>query len=325
MPAWKRTTPITVIETVTDSGIQVNYPDNLGSYLTWRLQMTQVGQPYWSLLKPYVEDKDYWRMNRLDVINAFYKKAGKENISGLCPQCGGADQFDISIDGQTWPIRCLCTLTDWIRDRCYRNYTLRSWLEFTTFRSFSCQRESSEETRFLESMYQKSRDFALDPKRWLILSGTVGIGKTHLMRAVATNFGSIALYMTTRDLIAKILGEVSAGRSEDGSSKGDLDEFIYKVSNAPILLLDDLGAEHIKGASSFAMSQLLSIIDYRYQNPGLFPTMITTNVTEKDFKSGLWERLGDRITDRAHDFIDIEVSSYRQLEERRITGGYKTF
>lgn len=321
MPAWKRTTPITVIETVTDSGIPVHYPDNLGSYLTWRMQMTPVGQPYWSTLKPYVEDKDYWRMTRTDVINAFYKKMGKENISGLCPQCSGADQFDISIDGQNWPIRCLCTLVDWIRDRSYKNYNLRSWLEFTNFRSFNFQRENLEESKALESMYVKAREFAVDPKRWLILSGPVGIGKTHLMRAVATNFGSIALYMNTRDLIAKILGEVSAGRFEDGSNKGDLGEFIYRVSNAPILLLDDLGAEHIKGMSSFVMSQLLSIIDYRYQNPGLFPTMITTNVTEKDFKTGLWERLGDRITDRTHDFIDIEVSSYRQLDERRTTDG----
>jgi DNA replication protein DnaC len=321
MPAWKRTTPISIIETITDSGIQVKYPDNLGSYLTWRYQMTGTGEVWWSLLKPYVDNKDYWRLTRADVINAFYKKTGKENISGLCPQCGGADQFDISIDGQSWPIRCLCTLTDWIRDRCYKNFNLRSWLEYSKLRSFNCSRESLEETRALESMLQKSKDFATDPKRWLILSGPVGIGKTYLLRSVATSFGSIALYMTTRDLIARILDEVSAGRSEDGSSKGDLDEFIYKVSNTPILLLDDLGAEHIKGGNSFVMSQLLSIIDYRYQNPGLFPTMITTNVTEKDFKSGLWERLGDRITDHIHDFVSIEVSSYRQIEERRITGG----
>jgi len=321
MPAWKRSTPISTIETLTDSGIPVHYPDNLGSYLTWRYQLTGTGEPWWSLIKPYVDNKDYWRMTRADVINAFYKKTGKENISGLCPQCGGADQFDISADQKTfWPIRCLCVLSDWIRDRCYKNYTVRSWYEFTKLKTFDYHRSSDEETKALEKMYTFSREFALDPKRWLVLSGPVGIGKTHLLRATATSFGPIALYMTTRDLVAKILGEVSAGRSEDGSSKGDLDEFINKVSNAPILMLDDLGAEHIKGANSFVMSQLLSIIDYRYQSPTQFPTMITTNVSMKDFTSGTWERLGDRLTDRIHDFVSAELTSYRQTDDRRSSG-----
>jgi DNA replication protein DnaC len=321
MPAWKRTTPITVIETVTDSGIPVHYPDNLGSYLTWRYQMTPAGEPWWSSLRPYVDDKDYWRVTRADVINAFYKKMGKENISGLCPQFGGADQFDISADGVNfWPVRCLCVLSDWIRDRCYKNYNLRSWYEFTKLKSFNFHREDPAESQALESMYIKSRKFAVDPERWLILSGPVGIGKTHLLRAVATSFGPLALYMTTRDLTAKILGEVSAGREEDGSSKGDLDELIYKVSNAPILMLDDLGAEHIKGANSFVMSQLLAIIDYRYQSPKQFPTMITTNQSESDFRSGLWERLGDRLTDHIHDFVSVSASSYRQSDDRRNSG-----
>jgi DNA replication protein DnaC len=323
MPAWKRTTPITVIETVTDSGIPVHYPDYLGSFLTWRYQMTAPGTSWWSGIKPFVADKEYWRMNRQDVINAFYKKIGKENISGLCPQCSGADQFDISADEVTyWPIWCLCTLAEWIQKSTYKNYTVRSWFEFTTLKTYNFHRENPQETKALELIYQKTRDFAVDPKRWLILSGPVGIGKTHLLRAVATSYGPISLYMTTRDLVSRIMTEISAGRSEDGSSKGNLDELIYKVSNAPILLLDDLGAEHIKGANSFVMSQLLSIIDYRYQSPQEFPTMITTNQTETDFRSGLWERLGDRITDRAHDFLSVSASSYRQLDERRSSSGH---
>ena len=182
-------------------------------------------------------------------------------------------------------------------------------------------RENPIETENLKSIYSAARSFSLDPKQWLILSGPVGIGKTHLLRAVGSSYGPIALYLNTRDFVQTILSKVQDPNNTPG---GSLEDYIFTISNTPILLLDDLGAEHIKNANSFAMSQLLSIIDYRYQNPGLFPTMITTNQTREDFSTGLWERLGDRLTDQKHKFIEINVPSYRQSSYRREEVGNST-
>jgi len=64
MPAWKRSTPISQIETFTDSGIPVSYPDPLGSFLTWRRQLTSPNMPWWSDLKELTGDKDYWRFHK---------------------------------------------------------------------------------------------------------------------------------------------------------------------------------------------------------------------------------------------------------------------
>jgi DNA replication protein DnaC len=322
MPAWKRSTPISQIETFTDSGIPVSYPDPLGSFLTWRRQLTSPNMPWWSDLKELTGDKDYWRFNKRDVVDAFYKKMGRENISGECPQCKGADKIDISVDKENyWTIRCICALTDWIRRKTWINFQIHSWLECTKFSTFDYSNEHPLVADELKDMYDKARNFSIDPQSWLILSGPVGIGKTHLLRATATSLGPIALYLTTRDLVQAILSKVQDPKGMPG---GSLDEYVFSVSNAPILLLDDLGAEHIKSANSFVMSQLLSIIDYRYQNPTLFPTMITTNQTEKDFQSGLWERIGDRIIDRKHDFIISTAPSYRQGMKRSIEIGHPT-
>ena len=322
MPAWKRSTPISLIETYTDSGVPVSYPDPLGSFLTWRLQMTPDNGAWWSSLRPYIGDKDYWRFARYEVIDAFYKKMGKTNVSGECPQCKGADKFEISIDQKNfWSIRCLCALTDWIRRKTWANFQIHSWLETTKFKDFSYMRENPIETENLKSIYSAARSFSLDPRQWVVLSGSVGIGKTHLLRAVGSSYGPIALYLNTRDLVQTILSKVQDPGNTPG---GNLEDYIFTVSNTPILLLDDLGAEHIKNANSFVMSQLLSIIDYRYQNPGLFPTMITTNQTKEDFSTGLWERLGDRLTDQQHKFIEIKASSYRQSDFRREEVGNST-
>jgi DNA replication protein DnaC len=80
---------------------------------------------------------------------------------------------------------------------------------------------------------------------------------------------------------------------------------INKAETAPILILDDLGAEKI---SDWVREQLYIIINRRYEN--MLPTIVTTNCTTAE----LVERLGERTVSRLIEMTDaykITTDDYR--------------
>ena len=66
------------------------------------------------------------------------------------------------------------------------------------------------------------------------------------------------------------------------------DEMFEQVRNAPLLILDDLGAQ---SGTAWADEKLFQLINYRYN--ACLPTVITTNVTVQHLES----RIATRMTD----------------------------
>jgi DNA replication protein DnaC len=148
-----------------------------------------------------------------------------------------------------------------------------------------------------EAAYNAVREFTANPRGWLVFIGPSGCGKTHMAAAVANeriNKGFPAFFITAADLLDHLR---SAFNPE---SEVTYDKLFEQVKNAPLLILDDLGAHMDKPWSNEKLDQLLN---YRFNNE--LPTVITTTPPI--------EQLGDRLVNR---ITDSRLSRVFQIEEQ---------
>ena len=152
----------------------------------------------------------------------------------------------------------------------------------------------------LQRALSNARDFANHPQGWLVLSGRIGSGKTHLAAAVGNlrlAHGDIVLFITAPDLLDHL-------RSTYGpSSEIGYDEQFDRIRSAQLLVLDDLGAEN---PSPWAGEKLYQLLNHRHSQ-GL-PTVITTNVDLDTMEGRIRSRLLDEAIIR---HVEISAPDYR--------------
>ncbi len=132
---------------------------------------------------------------------------------------------------------------------------------------------------------EAAKKFAAEPEGWLVLGGSSGSGKTHLAAAIVNERignGQPAFYITTPDL----LDHLRASFNPD--SEVPYDEFFDRVRNAPLLVLDDLGAQ---AGTPWAKEKLDQLLTSRFNSE--LPTVIVTITPVEQ----LDDRLRTRLTD----------------------------
>jgi len=134
-------------------------------------------------------------------------------------------------------------------------------------------------------VYEAARAFAHQPAGWLVLAGPSNCGKTHLAAAIANeriSQGQPAFFISTPDLLDRLRASFSP------NSEMPYDEFFDRVRNAPLLVLDDLGAQT---STSWAKEKLDQLLNYRF-NSGL-PTVIVAIVPLEQLEGRIFTRLTD--------------------------------
>lgn len=179
------------------------------------------------------------------------------------------------------------------------NLGLLSRMTFETFKpeGYGLPRRQKENLR---RAYELAREYAEQPQGWLILTGGYGSGKTHLATAIANycvEQGHPTLFVVVPDL----LDHLRAAFRPD--SPVTYDQRFEAIRTAPLLILDDLGAQ---STTPWAQEKLYQIINYRYNAQLL--TVITTNHPLEEIDVRLRSRMTDPDLCRIY---HIEARDYR--------------
>jgi DNA replication protein DnaC len=221
------------------------------------------------------------------------QRAEGDRTNNVCPICKGAGYVvrDVPVDhpdfGRLYPCRCKQDELTALRAARLRELSNLDSLQHMTFQSFildgsGLNRETQENLR---RAYERARTFAANPQGWLLLMGGYGCGKTHLAVAIANERiqqGHSALFVVVPDLLDYLRATFSP------TSPVTYDERFEEIRTAPLLILDDLGAQ---STTSWATEKLYQILNYRYN--AQLPTLITTNYALEEIDLRLRSRLVD--------------------------------
>jgi len=211
----------------------------------------------------------------------------------VCPICQGAGYIHPLLpSGKPDFSRvaiCKCTHGEENKDRRGRllQYSnLGSLTRFTFDNLLTEGRSGSPVNQEQFSMaYQAAKKFADDPQGWLILAGPSGCGKTHLAVAIANqriSQGHPAFFISTPDLLDHLRSAFNP------SSEIAYEKLFDQVRNAPLLILDDLGAQ---SATPWAKEKLEQLLTHRFNNQ--LPTIIAAIVPIEQLEERVRARLSD--------------------------------
>ena len=131
--------------------------------------------------------------------------------------------------------------------------------------------------------------------------GGYGTGKTHLAVAIlreTAEAGIPGMFVVVPDLLGKM-------RASFNLKDGKADELVTTAKNAPLLVLDDLGAEN---PSPWVVELIYVLINHRYEH--MLPTVITTNCNGRELE----EMFGRRVVSRLAEMtvpVNIRAEDYR--------------
>lgn len=136
------------------------------------------------------------------------------------------------------------------------------------------------------------------PGDGLLLQGPAGTGKTHLAAAIIR-----ARIEAGRRAIFRRAADLYAGLRQSYQGSGTEEALLREYTEAPLLVLDDLGAGAL---TDFERRSTLEALDRRLN--ALLPTVVTTNLTLRDMEA----RLDDRIASRLSGLTKLELTGRDQ-------------
>ncbi|MFC1900891.1 ATP-binding protein [Chloroflexota bacterium] len=218
-------------------------------------------------------------------------KEEEEQTGPICPICNGArfvhPLFPSGKPDYSQVVPCQCVRQESDNDRRshlrrYSNLGIRANITFDNLLPQGAGEIAANQEQYSRA-YQASLAYADNPEGWLVLSGPSGCGKTHLAVAVANRCienNHPVFYISTPDLLDHLRS------SFNPDSEMPYDEFFEQVRNAPLLILDDLGAQ---STTPWAKEKLDQLLNHRFSNrlPTLVVSIIPVDEQEERIRTRL--------------------------------------
>lgn len=175
-------------------------------------------------------------------------------------------------------------------------------LKDVRFSNFQITKENSKAfdiankyVNLFDEMYKKSQG--------LLFWGDVGTGKSYTAAAIANELldRQVSVIMTS---FINLLKEMNGFGKDDG-------EYIVRINNAKLLIIDDLGTER---TTDYALEKVYDIIDSRYRSGK--PIVLTTNLDlsyMKECDDIRYKRIYDRIFEMCYP-VKMTGMSWRKKE-----------
>jgi DNA replication protein DnaC len=157
----------------------------------------------------------------------------------------------------------------------------------------------------------KCREYAANPRGFLLMLGSVGNGKTHLAVAIARARlpGRGIVFLSHDNFLARYRARYRALRSANSRNEEEEDEspdVLTQATEARLLIFDDLGRRH-EGRDEEAL--LFSLFNHRYERR--LPTVITANLASDAFEQVVGTALFDRIREACFSLLQFSCPSRR--------------
>ena len=241
--------------------------------------------------------------------------AAREGYLGRpdCPLCQGMGYLhsDVPVGhpdfGKLLPCPCRLSEIQAKRADSFRSMADMGALDRYTFDSFHPEGHglTPDRQENLRRAFQIAREYARQPRGWLLLLGSFGCGKTHLAAAIANEAlaqGTLPIFVTVPDLLDHLRAAFAPTSTEAYSERFE------QVRRAPLLILDDLGTEH---ATPWAAEKLFQLLNYRYMMR--LPTVITSNQMLEQMEPRLRSRMADP---EFVEIVTILAPDFRQVVDR---------
>ncbi len=234
------------------------------------------------------------------------------NQGATCPICNGMGYvtLDVPVEhpdfGKAFPCECQRETLEAQRLNRLRALSNLDIVSDKTFETFVLDplHYTPDQIALLRDSFNDARYYAENPEGWLLFRGNYGSGKTHLAVAIANyrlQQGDHVLFMTVPDLLDHLRGTYGP------ASQVQYDELFERLRNAPLLVLDDLGAE---SPTPWAKEKLFQLINHRYLHK--LPLVITSNVDPEQLDPRILSRLEDR--NLTH-LINMPLPDFRRATE----------
>lgn len=268
-------------------------PSRLTSWVYWRNKSTSTkGEAFDLLTEHFAIDSG--------AASELTGQMILDSGNGTCPFCSNTYLVK---DDEWGLLYCLHYILDWQREISSRQREFRSPVNPATLDDITYPKGLGQATiRDLKAMVNATEKFIKQPDKWLLLLGHYGLGKTHMLRTINTAFRPIALYIAARDI---------EGFTHSTRKKDTLNEFIERLTYAPVLVIDDLGEEY---GGRLVKSVVDRVINARYERFPEYPVVVASNFSPQMLQDYL-PRTADRLFDKER-CVQLSIdskTSYRKL------------